>query len=215
MAAFGLLMSHFEAFQKAQFAEIVNTLDLMDCVDDIDLAKRLEKEGCVISVLRVLSGRGDPREPGQIIADALGGWHNPSRVSNYFRSIFPRSNIYSNGAISELELMWQLRHSIVHTAGIVTREDAFKVRALRALKDRMLVLEDKFIVETGRRLHVLVKEATQLLEGEVRSVLQPAPRGEDNEGIVNAMVGCESTRQEWFSRPTTRSTRSRVKRAPG
>lgn len=71
MAAFALLLSHFEAFQKAQFAILINTLDFLQGVDDVEVVRRLEKVGCTLTLQRIISGRGDPREPGEIIADSL------------------------------------------------------------------------------------------------------------------------------------------------
>lgn len=198
MSAFAMLMSHFEIFQKLQFAELVDTQDFMEGFDDTELAKRLEKEGCAVTLHRILAGRGDPREPGQIVADSLGSWHNPSRVNQYFQIIFPKVNIYSNSAIAELELMWQLRHSIVHTGGVVTREDAAKVSSLRQFRDRKLVLEGQFIMQVGKRLHMIVKQVTSLLEGEVRKRLIRSEYDDDPEGTVKIIVGCESPNQTWF-----------------
>jgi hypothetical protein len=198
MSAFAMLMSHFEMFQKLQFAELVDTQDFMDGFDDTELAKRLEKEGCTITLQRILAGRGDPREPGQIVADSLSAWHNPSRVNQYFQAIFPKIAIYSNSAVAELELMWQLRHSIVHTGGVVTREDAAKVVSLRRFRDRKLILEGEFITQVGKRLHMIVKQATGLLEAEVRSRFIHSEFIDDPEGIIESVVGCESPNQSWF-----------------
>lgn len=198
MSAFAMLMSHFEMFQKLQFAELVDTQDFMEGFDDAELAKRLEKEGCAVTLHRILAGRGDPREPGQIVADSLGSWHNPSRVNQYFQIIFPKINVYSNSTIAELELMWQLRHSIVHTGGVVTREDATKVSSLRQFRDRKLVLEGQFIMQVGKRFHMIVKQATSLLEGEVRKRLIHSKYDDDPEGTIKSILGCESPNQTWL-----------------
>lgn len=198
MSAFAMLMSHFEMFQKLQFAELVDTLDFMEGFDDMELAKRLDKEGCAVTLHRILAGRGDPREAGQIVADSLSSWHNPSRVNQYFQIIFPKVNIYSKSAIAELELMWQLRHSIVHTGGVVTREDAAKVSPLRQFRDRKLVLEGQFMIQVGKRLHLIVKKATNLLEGEVRNRLIRSEYHDDPEGTIKSIVGCESPNLAWF-----------------
>jgi len=196
MSSFALLLSHFEIFQKAQFAEIINTVDFMGGFDDIDLAKKLEKAGCNLSLQRILAGRGDPREPGQIIADALPGWHNPEKVNSYFRILFPNMNIYSGEVISELELMWQLRHSIVHTGGVITREDSIKAPLLRGLGERKLEFSEGFIVAIGRRFHIIVQLATSQLEKSVRSAIDP--NLEEPEDLIEFMTGCDSPRKSWF-----------------
>lgn len=198
MSAFAMLMSHFEVFQKLQFAELINSLDNLSTFDDLELAKRLEKEGCSITLLRILSGRGDPREPGQIIANSLTGWHSPSRVIQYFRTIFPAVSIYSNSAATELELMWQLRHAIVHTGGVITRENTVKVPSLRRFNDRMLVLDGGFIAEVGKRLHLIVKQATDLLQAEVHSRLKKSEFIEDSQATIEGLVGCDSPNRAWF-----------------
>lgn len=198
MSSFAMMMSHFEMFQKNQFAQLVDTQDFMVNSDDMALAKRLEKEGCAVTLHRILVGRGSPREPGQIIADSLGSWHNPSRVNQYFQIIFPKLNVYSKSAIAELDLMWQLRHSIVHTGGVVTREDAVKVSQLRKFTDRKLVLEGEFIMEAGRRLHMIVKHATSLLESVVREGFIRPEDGEDYEEIIQGIIGCKSPNHNWL-----------------
>ncbi|WP_412024046.1 hypothetical protein [Burkholderia cepacia] len=199
MSAFTMLMSHFEVFQKQQFAELVNSSDFMDGFDDLELAKRLEKEGCNITLYRILAARGEPREPGQIVADSLASWHNPSRVNQYFKIIFPKINVYPNSAIAELELMWQLRHSIVHTGGIVTREDAAKLASLRRFGEKKLVLEGHFILEVGKRLHVIVKQATDMLESEIRRrfIRHEGDNDADVDEIIKEIVGCASTIPDW------------------
>lgn len=200
MSAFAILMSHFEVFQKQQFAELIDSNDFMDGLDDLELARRLEKEGCNITLYRILAARGEPREPGQIVADSLASWHNPSRVNKFFQIVFPKINIYSNSAIAELELMWQLRHSIVHTGGIVTREDAAKVSSLRRFSDQKLVLEGRFISEVGKRLHVIVKQASITLESELRKrfIRQEGESDAEVDEIIEGIVGCTSPIPSWF-----------------
>lgn len=195
MSAFALLLSHFETYQREQFAILINTLDYMDTVDDVELAKRLAKAGCELSLQRILTGRGDPREPGQIIADSLPGWHNPERVNSYFRAILPTVNLFSNEVVSELELMWQLRHSIVHTGGVITREDAIKVSALRMFRDRRLRFTEGFVPAVGRRFHIIVQFSMQQLEAAVRKGFLPLDSPEETDGIIETIVGYDSPRQ--------------------
>jgi len=170
----------------------------MYSIDDVHLAKALEKEGCSISLLRVLAGRGDPREPGQIVADALTGWHNPDRVNAYFRLIYPTFNFYSNDAKDELEVLWQLRHSIVHTGGTITREDAAKVRSLRGYNDRKIVLGTEFFPAFARRFHIMVQLSVEGLEVQVRKAFRSGEDAESDDGIIKEVVGIGSPRKSWF-----------------
>lgn len=129
-STFALLMSHFETFQKQQFARLIDAYFIFSGPDELELAKRLEKVGCELSLERVLVGAGEFGEVGEIISDALPGWHNSDRVNTYFRTIFQDLNLYSNDLVRELDILWQLRHSIVHTGGVVSRADAIKVPGL-------------------------------------------------------------------------------------
>lgn len=58
-------------------------------------------------------------------------------------------------------MLWQLRHSIVHTGGTLTLPDAQKIPVLSQLGNKKVVFEKNFIFEVARKLHPLVKEATE------------------------------------------------------
>lgn len=148
---------------------------------------------------RLLSGRGDPREPGQIVADAMPGWHNPERVNRYFSAIFPKVAFYSKEAVRELELMWQLRHSIVHTAGIITREDAGKIPQLRGYADRRIRLGTNFVPAVARRFHIMLKHSVGRLRNETKKSMEAAGVVEEIESLVDSIVGIDSPRRSWLS----------------
>ncbi|RON08463.1 hypothetical protein BK659_13780 [Pseudomonas brassicacearum] len=196
MSSFALILSHFEKYQRSLFFEIFEVVGFMEGFNDVDLSKRLEKVGCVLSLQRIISGRGDPREVGHIIADALPGWHNPERVNSYFKIFFSDLNFYSKAMVTELEMMWQLRHSIVHTAGVVSREDAMKAPELRGLRDKGLVFSEGFINEVGRRFHMIVQLSLQQLEQAVRKAITPSL--EDPEDLIEPLIRFESPRSTWF-----------------
>lgn len=199
ISAFALMMSHFERFQKAQFAELINTMDFMDGIDDVQLSKELEKKGCSLSLQRILAGRGEPREPGQIVADAMPGWHSADRVNRYFNIIFPRVQFYSAACARELDLMWQIRHSIVHTAGVITREDAGKVPDLRGYADRRLQLGTEFVPAVARRFHIMLKESVDKLWQATKEALEEAGETEELEDLVDSIVGIDSPRRSWLN----------------
>ena len=63
--------------------------------------------------------------------------------------------------VKKLRVLWQLRHSIVHTAGTLTLADSQKVSVLGAFGDKQIVFEKNFILEVSRKLHPIVKRATE------------------------------------------------------
>ncbi|WP_293617710.1 hypothetical protein [Salinisphaera sp.] len=196
MSSFALIMSHYETFQKSQFAEVLNTQDFMVGTDDLLLSKKLEKMGCNISLHRLLAGRAEPREPGQIIADSLVSWHNPARVNDYFRLLVPKYNFYSNEVISELEVLWQLRHSIVHTGGKITREDSHKVAGLRGYHEKKLVLREQFLLSVARRFHVILQRILDPLQADLRRRLDD--KIEEPDSLIDEIAGYSSPRSSWF-----------------
>ena len=197
-SSFALMMSHFETFQRQQFAEILNILDFLSSDDDLTLAKRLEKAGCNLSIYRLLGGRGNPREPGHIISDALGGWHDPEKVNRFFSLVFPEHCFYSNELASEIHLMWQIRHSIVHTGGIVTREDCMKHPMLKGYWDTKLVFDEGFILAVARRLHIIIQICLDGLRSQVEQSFSKSEGVDDIPSFIDSICGYTSPRPSWF-----------------
>jgi hypothetical protein len=197
-SSFALLMSHFETFQKELFSESISTLDFMKLADDVSVAKSLEKVGCVVSIQRLLAGRGDPREPGHVIADAIQGWHEPEKVNRIFETVFDKYDLYSKEFSSEISLMWQLRHSIVHTGGVITREDSMKHPQLVRYGDRKLQFDEGFIIAVARRLHIITQVTLDGLKKKVHSVFRQDSVTDDIDGFIDGIFGCSSPRKSWF-----------------
>lgn len=199
-ATFALLMSHFETFQKHQFARLVDASFMFEGPDVPELARRLEKEGCTISLQRVLVGAGEFGEVGEIVADALPGWHRAERVNSYFRTIFQDFSLYSNHVARELNILWQLRHSVVHTGGVIIRADAIKVEGLKSYGNRRLVFGEEFMSAIGRRFHIMVEVVLQPLRQKVVDVYTPLEdeSDEDTRGLIHSLVGFSSSRNSWF-----------------
>ncbi|MEX2581155.1 MAG: hypothetical protein WD342_19005 [Verrucomicrobiales bacterium] len=198
-SSFAVMMSHFEIYQRQQFAEFINYLDFIKTVDDTQLAKGLEKQGCELSIIRLLAGRGDPREPGQIIADALTGWHDPTKVNTLYSLVFRDLSFFSNEYCRELSLMWQIRHSIVHTGGVITREDCMKHSQLQGYQDRQLRFDEGFIVAVARRFHIMLQKSLAPIKVQVRnSLVTTVTEGEDLDDWTNVICGYTSPRASWF-----------------
>lgn len=95
------------------------------------------------------------------MADSLNSWHNPAKVKQYFQCFPIKYNLFSNDSIKKLAVLWQLRHSIVHTGGTLTQADSQKVEKLHKFGNKQIVFENNFIFEVSRKIHPIVKTATE------------------------------------------------------
>ena len=160
MAMLALIMSHFETFQKFLFAGVVEYSQWIPDFKVDDFIKKLSKKVNVsIDVDRLMAWRGAPVSVGIILADSLPGWHAPGMVNNYFQTLIERQP-FSNQSTERLRTLWQMRHSIVHTAGVLTLPDAQKVSSLRDYGGKSLTTTRYFILEVVRKLHPIVRDAT-------------------------------------------------------
>lgn len=200
MSSFAMMMSHFETFQREQFAALIDWSFAFDCPDPTELAKNLEKAGCELSLRRVLVGPGDEGEVGEIVGDAMPGWHNSARVNTYFQAIIPAYSFYSNAVISELDKLWQLRHSIVHSGGVLSRADAIKVSGLASYGNRKIVFGEDFMPAIGRRFHIMIQKTVTPLNEKVTDLFISLPdeTEEDRSNAIDLMVGFSSRRPSWF-----------------
>lgn len=201
-STFALVMSHFETFQRRQFSDLIEWRFMYECHSESDLARALEKIGCRVTILRTLAGGnayGDA-DSGDVIADSMPGWHDPSRVNTYFRAVLPTHCFYSDSACKELRLLWQLRHSIVHCGSVITPGDALKVRALSRYRSRVLQFDEKFFSVLGRRLHILTQAILDPLISHIEPLLikDDLDTDEDIEHILGLIAGYESPRISWF-----------------
>lgn len=156
------IMGHFETYERYLFAGMFDVSANLEKFEVDDFFKRLTKATDVaIDPVRLAAYRGLGAESiGLLMADSLSGWHNPERVNAYFDSFGLKRQLFSKDACGSLSVLWQLRHSIVHTGGTLTRADAQKIRELTALGDRKMVFQKSFIYEVSRKLHPLIKAAT-------------------------------------------------------
>ena len=68
---------------------------------------------------------------------------------------------YSNADKEKLSVLWQMRHSIVHTASTITLPDSQKVTSLNRFGGKVISLDTQFIYEVARKLHPIIKSATE------------------------------------------------------
>jgi hypothetical protein len=70
-------------------------------------------------------------------------------------------DFYTTEARENLSVLWQMRHSIVHTASTITIPDSQKIDKFNPLANQVIALEKNFILEVARKLHPIIKEATE------------------------------------------------------
>lgn len=195
-AAVCSIMGHFELYQKSCFASLIelsrkfNNFNIDNCV------RTLEKESnLAIDVKHLLAYRGEKAATGMLIADNLYSWHDPSAVNRHFKSIFKDINLFSNNEIKSLSALWQIRHSMAHTGGYLTKHDAEKIASLKKHGDMAIYLEKNFILATTRRLHKI----TKLTMGRVDKALQQSLTKDDYESDeIQEFIFVHSRRASWL-----------------
>lgn len=163
------VMSNFETYQKFFFAQLIEYSIYLNKFDVEGFFKRINKEthDITINLVGFAAYRENPHSVGLIIAENLKNWHNPEIVNKYFNA-FNLANehghkvsFYSHEAINDLFILWQMRHSIVHNAGTITLPDSQKLTKLNQYGGKSIILEEKFIYEVVRKMHRLIKDATE------------------------------------------------------
>jgi len=175
VAVLPTIMGHFETYQRYLFGGIFDRSIQIEGFDIEDFFKKLNKQ-CNVSIdpIRLAAYRGlGASSIGSLLADSLLSWHNPEKVNAYFNCFNISNQFYSNDAANQLKVLWQLRHSIVHTGGTLTLADAQKVDTLNDKGDKQIVFENQFIFEVARKLHPIVKAATEGVANAFKSNLKP------------------------------------------
>lgn len=156
------IMGHFETFQKALFAGMFDLTVYSNSFKLDPFIKKLNDGEVAIDLTRLSAYRNiGTSSVGSIVADSLYGWHSPEKVNKHFGAFGFNYQFYSADDIKRLKVLWQLRHSIVHTGGTLTLPDAQKVEALKSLGNRNIAFEKNFIYEVSRKFHPIVKRSTE------------------------------------------------------
>lgn len=193
------LMGHFETYQHFLFAGLLETTRLAPSFDVDTCVKNLEKHGnLTVDLVRVSSFRGQPTPIGQILADNLKGWHYPRKVNSYFKAVVPKHDLYTNKEVSELQVLWQLRHSIAHTAGWLTQPDSQKISALIGHGNRPVRLNREFIPAVARRFHSIVERSVKALEKQYVASLN-GELAEREKQEIDDLFRVESPRNTWLT----------------
>jgi hypothetical protein len=155
------IMSCFETYEKHLFAGIFETTAYFESFNTSNFIKQLSEHSEIsISIEQLLGYRLNAAPTGMLIANCLSSWHNPTKVNSYFKSFGLQTNMFSNEDVEDLDVLWQLRHSIVHTGACVSHSDSQKNKQLSSLGGKVIVFSNKFIYELTKRFHSLIYNAT-------------------------------------------------------
>lgn len=158
-------MGHFETYQKYLFAgTFEKTIQFITFDSDKFFRLLGSKDSFSLSHIHLLAYRGGSAVSGTLVADNLTSWHDPEKVNSYFNAFcFNNFQLFSNEDINDLQLLWQIRHSIVHTAATLTKPDAQKHSDLKKYGGRNIVFTNKLIYELSKRMHRLVSDVNKRL----------------------------------------------------
>lgn len=157
------IMGHFETYEKVLFAGMYeNSVHLKGFnirKFHKDISEAAEKTVCID-----LNGISPYRNTndfsvGMMLADSMRNWSSPEFVNRYFHC-FVNYYLFSKNHKKQLSVLWQLRHSIVHNGGTITRADAQKISQLESFANMNILLDKNFILEVSRKMHEIVKDAT-------------------------------------------------------
>lgn len=168
------IMGNFETFQKYLFSDMFEYSIYLNKFDVKSFIQRLTKVSnhseISIDLQRFAAYRDNSVGVGMILAENLKNWSAPGVVNQYFATFGLKDAhgqqraLFSSDSIANLSVLWQLRHSIVHTAATITLPDAQKVAKLNSFGGRIIALEPQFIYEVARKMHNLVKEGVGNLQ---------------------------------------------------
>lgn len=161
------LLGHFETFEKHLFAGTFERTVYLNNFNSHHFFKTLDiKDDIPVSKLQMLGNRKGDTFVGLILANSLNEWQNPTTVIKYFNAfnLQPPRSFFSNENKVNLEILWQLRHSIVHTGGTLTKSDALKVKELKNTSGKNIVFSTKFIYELTKWFHSLVFQSVSNLK---------------------------------------------------
>jgi len=190
------LMGHFETFERYLFAGVFENSTLLEDFDERKFFKSL-KDKLIIDPERLSAYRGSRVSTGLILADNLSGWHNPEIVNSYFHAFDLDCRLFSCDECTQLSILWQLRHSIVHTGGSVTLPDSQKIAALKPFGGKVIAFQNGFMLQLSRRMHQIVKRSVKKMESQFVKKIRDNLSYVDKE-TVTSLFSVESKVKQWL-----------------
>lgn len=176
------IMGNFETYQKHLFAgtfeksvyfEEFNSTKFFR---DLTSAQKRSNDNTQISIpiLELLGYRSETAQTGMLLANSLSKWQSSETVNKYFKAFGFNQELFSNEDKEDLAVLWQIRHSIAHTASTITCADSQKNDLLKSYSGKTVVFSNKFIYKLTKRLHSLVYNANLRMQNEVAAKLKPS-----------------------------------------
>jgi hypothetical protein len=168
---FAATMGHFETFQKCFFAGLLDVTRLLENWNPEGLEKSVGSN-LNVPVTRLVAYRGQGAQIGLLFADSMRSWHSPKDVNGFFKCFGAGSDLFLSEEIGDLEVLWQIRHSLVHTGGWLTLPDAQKIKRLSKYGDGPLAFNDLFMLAFTRLMHKTVKTSVERMDKMLRPRLR-------------------------------------------
>jgi hypothetical protein len=188
-------MGHFETYQKCLFAGLFERTRYFATFDPTRVSKELQNP--TIDLTRFCAYRGVAAPVGLTVADALPSWHSAEAVNRHFSALGMKQNVFSNDDIAALSLLWQFRHSIVHTGGWLTLPDSQKVKQLHGRGEQAIAFKHTFVNALARRLHKLVKAVNSRLADGISPLLK-TPVAPEVQADLDAFLFISSPKPVWL-----------------
>jgi len=194
------IMSYFEMYEKYLFAGLFEYSIYLSCFNAKNFCKGVFgcSEGDVnMHINEFLAYRTFRASAGLMIADQIKGWHDPTKVNEYFKSLGLLTQAFSNDDIKDLKTLWQIRHSIAHNASTISKPDAQKLDQLHAYGGKTIVFSNKFIYELVKRMHSMVYSVTLRLQQEFIDKMVINASGTEKQKVID-FLRVQSRNHTWL-----------------
>lgn len=160
-ATYAAMMSAFELMWKVLYAKIIDAVPLYDdsLLDAVSTKNAVTTES-------VLAHR-EVGSVGGMIASSLGTWQTAETINGRYQDLLEYQPIAGDDREIVNEL-WQVRHVIVHNAGVVGPLDEYRLRG-SGMQDKPLQLDAEYLEEAESEL---ARIATSGVEGVGQRVLE-------------------------------------------
>lgn len=191
------LLSNLELFQRSVYAGLFDLTHRIPGFSSKGLIKGLKEAEVSVTINNVIGYRGIKAAAGDIVADALTGWHDPTKVNGYFKGLLNIEPFYDKKQCDELSVLWQLRHGIVHTGGTLTPPDSQKVSQLNEYANRPIVFRPQMVEGIVIWFHKLLKAVNETFYPKVKGRFKSGYVG-DVKTALDELFRLDSPRKSYF-----------------
>jgi hypothetical protein len=114
------------------------------------------------------------------------------------KAILPAATPFDANTTEEICVLWQLRHSIVHTGAWLTFPDAQKIQPLASWGGKPIIFEHTFVNAVARRFHSIVKGCNASLQSAATKALGTAASLEATQSF-QAFLDISSPKSVWLA----------------